>query len=188
MEEQEVKKKKGEGKGKETLFRAAYRNQITLIQIADNKANMIVSINTMIISSIIAVSGFGMVADRIEYDKASVLIPIALILVSCLTSAIIAIQASRPKIVRLKGTGQENGKSSLLFFGVISQFTQSQYLERMRTLLESDADVYQTMTIDLHNQGLILTKKYRLLGWAYRIFTVGFILSVAVFLAFLVIR
>lgn len=43
-----------------------------------------------------------------------------------------------------------------------------------------------TMNIDLHNQGLILNRKYALLNKAYRIFMFGFILSVWVFLAFLV--
>ena len=189
MEDQEAgKKKKGEGKGKETLFRVAYRNQITLIQIADNKANLIISINTMIISSIIAISGFGVVAETMEYNKASVLIPIALILLSCLTSAIFAIQAARPKMISSKGIEEKKDKSSLLFFGVISQYTQAQYLESMNTLLNSDKEIYDTMTIDLHNQGLILTRKYALLRQAYRIFMFGFVLSVWVFLAFLVMK
>ena len=43
-------------RGRETLFRATYQNQSSLIQMADNKANIIISINTMIISSIIAIT------------------------------------------------------------------------------------------------------------------------------------
>jgi hypothetical protein len=187
MEElEELGKKKGKAKGKETLFRVAYRNQINLIQIADNKANIIISINTMIISSIIAVSGYGMVADKIQYNKTNIIIPIALIVLSCLISAILAIQAARPKIIRNKGTEVKKEKSSLLFFGVISHYTQEQYIEQMNLLVSSDKDIYDTMAIDLHNQGLILTRKYALLSYAYRIFMFGFILSVFIFLAFLV--
>ena len=187
MEELEsVKKKKGEGKGKETLFRVAYRNQITLIQIADNKANLIISINTMIISSIIAVSGYGIVSEKIAYDKTLILIPLTLIVLSCLVSAILAIQAARPKILRTKFTTEKIDKSSILFFGIISRYSQEQYLDQMNALLQSDKDIYDTMTIDLHNQGIILTRKYSLLSYAYRIFMFGFILSVLIFLAFLV--
>jgi hypothetical protein len=189
MEESEIGKKKngeGKGKGRETLFRVAYRNQITLIQIADNKANIIISINAMIISSIIAVSGYGVVADKMQYDKANIIIPVAFILLSCLTSAIFAIQAAKPKLLRPMSLDTKKDKSSLLFFGVISEYTQQQYLERMNTLLSSDRDIYDTMTIDLYNQGLILTRKYALLNRAYRIFMFGFILSVWVFLTFLV--
>lgn len=185
MDELKQEKKK-EGKGKETLFRVAYRNQITLIQVADNKANLIISINTLIVSSIIAVSGYGIVAERFQYDKASVLIPLTLILMSCLTSAIFAIQAAKPKVIAPGAMDTSKDKTSLIFFGVIAQHTQAQYLERMKTLLASDSDVYETMSIDLHNQGMILARKYKLINTAYRIFMFGFILSVWAFLAFLV--
>jgi len=184
-EELEILKKK-KGKGKETLFRVAYRNQTALIRIADNKANIIISINTMIVSSIIAVTGYGVVADKIAIDKTAVIVPITLIILSCLVSVIIAIQAARPKLIRNNGAGDQKEKSSLLFFGVISHYSQKQYLDQMNTLLTSDADIYETMTIDLYNQGLILARKYRLLNYAYRIFMLGFILSVLLFLAFLV--
>ena len=69
---------------------------------------------------------------------------------------------------------------------MISQYSQEEYLERMNTLLNSDKDIYETMNIDLHNQGLILSRKYALINRAYRIFMFGFILSVWMFLAFLV--
>ena len=52
-------------RSKETLFQVAYQNQVNLIMIADNKANMIISINTQIISSIIAVTEYGAVSDKI---------------------------------------------------------------------------------------------------------------------------
>ncbi len=189
MEESEAGKKKngeGKGKGRETLFRVAYRNQITLIQIADNKANIIISINAMIISTVIAISGYGAVSHRMEYDKINIIIPIAFILVSCLVSAIFAIQAAKPKLIRPMALDTNKEKASLLFFGTISRYTQEQYLQRMNELLSVDQNIYDTMTIDLYNQGLILSRKYALLNRAYRIFMFGFILSVWVFLTFLV--
>ena len=179
--------KKKEGKGKETLFRVAYRNQITLIQIADNKANLIISINTLIISSIIAVSGYGVVAEHLQYDKANVLVPVSLILLSCLASAIFAIQAAKPKMITKGALDEQKDKTSLIFFGEIAQHDQATYLARMKALMSSDEQVYETMSIDLHNQGMILARKYKLINTAYRIFMFGFILSVWVFMAFLVV-
>lgn len=184
--EESATPKKEKGKGRETLFRVAYRNQITLIQIADNKANLIISINTMIISSIIAVSGFGVVAESVQYNKTNIIVPIALILLSCLVSAIFAIQAAKPKMISPMALEGKKDKTSLLYFGVISQYTQAEYLERMNALLNSDKDIYDTMNIDLHNQGIILHRKYTLINRAYRIFMFGFIMSVWMFLAFLV--
>ncbi len=180
-------KKNKESKVKETLYKVAYRNQITLIQIADNKANIIISINTMIISSIIAITGYGLIANEVEYDKMNI-IPISIIVLSCLISAILAIQAARPKLMRAKNTEVSIEKSSLIFFGVIAKFSQAEYIEQMTNLISSDKEIYETMTIDLHNQGKILTRKYALLNHAYRIFMFGFILSVLIFLVFLAMR
>ncbi len=182
--EKEHKNKKAE-RGRETLFRATYQNQSSLIQMADNKANIIISINTMIISSIIAITGYGAVAGKIDTYDSQVLIPIVLIILSCLISVIFAIQAARPKLIRAKNIGGSMQKSSLLFFGVISSYSQQGYLDEIKKLLDSGSDLYEHMTIDLYNQGLILKRKYNLLVYAYQVFMFGFVFSVLVFLGFL---
>jgi hypothetical protein len=180
-----ISKKKANKRGRETLFRSTYQNQSNLIQMADNKANIIISINTMIISSIIAITGYGAVAGKIETYDAKVLAPVVLIILSCLVSVIFAIQAARPKLIRAKQEGGEMQKTSMLFFGVIAQHKQQEYLNKMNTLLDSGDEIYEHMTIDLYNQGLILKRKYNLLVYAYQVFMFGFIFSVLVFLAFL---
>ncbi len=184
MEEKPPKKKKP-GRGRETLFRSTYQNQSNLIQMADNKANIIISINTMIISSIIAITGYGAVAGKIDTYESSVIIPIVMIMLSCLVSVIFAIQAARPKLISAKAEGTGMQKSSLLFFGIIARHTQQSYLQEMKNLLDSDTDLYEHMTIDLYNQGRILKRKYNLLVYAYQVFMFGFIFSVLVFLGFL---
>ena len=181
----EKESKKNPNRGRETLFRATYQNQSNLIQMADNKANIIISINTMIISSIIAISGYGVVAGKVDTMDTRVVIPLVLIILSCLISVIFAIQAARPKVLSARAEGDEMQKSSLLFFGVISQHTQQSYLREMKTLLDSDLELYEHMTIDIYNQGLILKRKYSLLAFAYQVFMFGFIFSVVVFLGFL---
>lgn len=80
------------------------------------------------------------------------------------------------------------GKSSLLFFGEIAKRTQQEYLNEMDALINSRKDIYEHMTIDLHNQGLILTRKYNLLSYAYQVFMFGFAFSVLIFLVFIAIR
>lgn len=87
MEEKPPKEKK-EPRGSETLFRSAFQNQSNLIQMADNKANIIISINTMIISSIIAITGYGAVAGKMSAYSSAVIVPIVVIILSCLVSVI----------------------------------------------------------------------------------------------------
>lgn len=185
MEDEVAKKKKNSKRGRETLFRATYQNQNNLIQMADNKANIIISINTMIISSIIAITGYGAVAGKIDTLGGEAIAPIVMIILSCLVSVIFAIQAARPKLIKAKVVGGSMQRSSLLFFGVIAGFTQQGYLDEMEKLLASGNELYEHMTIDLYNQGLVLKRKYNLLVYAYQVFMFGFILSVLIFLAFL---
>jgi hypothetical protein len=184
MEEEKVKKKKAK-RGWETLFRATYKNQSNLTMMADNKANIIISINTMIISSIIAISGYGAIAGKIDDYGPEFVIPLVLIILSCLVSVVFAITAARPKLIRPISEGGQMQKSSILFFGVIASYTQQAYVEDMKKLLDSGNELYEHMTIDLYNQGKVLKRKYNLLVYAYQIFMFGFIFSVLVFLAFL---
>ena len=179
------KKKKTAERGRETLFKATYQNQSSLIQMADNKANIIISINTMIISSVIAITGYGAVAGKIDRYDSVVMIPIVMIILSCLISVIFAVQAARPKLIKPGSIGGQLQKSSLLFFGVIANYSQQTYLDEIKKLLDSGDDLYEHMTIDIYNQGLILKRKYNLLVYAYQVFMFGFTFSVLVFLGFL---
>ncbi len=185
MDEEILQPPKNSKRGRETLFRATYQNQSNLIQMADNKANIIISINTMIISSIIAISSYGAVAGKIDSYGVDAVAPIVMILLSCLVSVIFAIQAARPKLIKPKVVEGAMQRTSLLFFGVIAGYSQKAYLEEMDRLLNSGNELYEHMTIDLYNQGLVLKRKYNLLVYAYQVFMFGLILSVLIFLVFL---
>src|SRR5687768_8487294 len=105
-------KSKNSGRGKETLFRVSYQHQSKLIQIADYKANMNISICTMIISAIIAIIGYGVVSGKIGDFNSIMIIPVALIILSCLVSLIFAIQAARPKLLEISETQDNPRKKS----------------------------------------------------------------------------
>lgn len=169
------------GRGKETLFRVTIRQQINHISIADNKASMIININTLIIGVIMTVLGSGVYIDRLSFLRQDLLtIPFIILLVTALVSAIFAVLAARPKI--LKGNAKDLDKRSKLFFGYIDEQSQSQYLEEMLAVLSSKEAIYENLTIDIHNQGKILATKYRRLREAYTFFIVGLIASVGSFL------
>ena len=173
-------------KGRETLFRVTYRNQTSLRQIVDNKANIVISINTLIISSIIAISGYGIVSDKMGLYLEN-LIPISIIVISCFTSAIFASLAANPKFVKLDPKKLED-KHSLLFFGEIANHSQKEYIHKMEEMLTSRNEIYKNMIIDLHSQGIILKYKFNYVSYAYRILMLGFGLGVIFFLIFLFIQ
>jgi hypothetical protein len=183
-------KGKSGGRGRETLFRVTFRNQINLIKIADNKAQMIIAINSGIISVIFTIAGFGVVSESFDQNKTDIVVPITLIILSCLLSIVYAIQAARPHLIKpKKGEAEEKGKNtSLLFFGTISTRTMDQYMEEMDGLLNSKESIYKNMIIDIYNQGMVLKRKYHLLSIAYLIFMYGFVFSVLTFLMLFIVN
>jgi hypothetical protein len=177
--------KKG-GRGKETLFRVTFRNQINHTQIADNKAQMIIGINSLIISVLMTLTGFGFVSENNLISSHLVILPITFIILTCLLSVVFAIQAARPKIIKSGDVynAQEKKGSSLLFFGTISNKSLEEYMKDMDELIHSKDSIYRNMVIDIYYQGKVLSRKYKLLSIAYLIFMYGFVFSVISFLLF----
>ncbi|MDH3652270.1 MAG: DUF5706 domain-containing protein [Saprospiraceae bacterium] len=178
MKEQSKEVKKSgfaRGRGKETLFRVASRNQINLISIADNKANMIIGINAILISVIMALFGSGISIGGTPFvNRLELIIPFSLLLLACLVSVVFAIMAAKPHIISIR----KGHRVSKLFFDSFFQTSLDDYIIEMHEVLSSNEATYDQMIIDLYNNGLVLRRKYSLLDKAYRIFMVGFIASV----------
>lgn len=172
------------GRGVDTLYRTSYSNHIKLSAIADGKANMMISINTIILSVIITFTGARFTLNDVfvtEYLHFT--IPIAILLIGALISAIFAILSARPKVTEQKINIEksEKSKSSLLFFGNFLQVSLKEYVNHLSQLKVSEQHLYDSMSIDMYFLGKILKKKFDLLTWSYNCFMFGIILSVVVF-------
>jgi predicted metal-dependent HD superfamily phosphohydrolase len=192
------KDKKGSpksGRGVETMFRTTYRNHMVLSSMADSKANMMISINTIIMSVIMSVVGGGItLMGKSSFDTLKFTVPICILLLTCLISVIFAIISARPQVTKRKeknegeGSGKEQSlaqekKSSLLFFGNFSKMSLPDFVGQMSDLM-NDADLlYNNMIVDIYYLGHVLTRKYALLRASYMVFLLGFVLSVLSFLA-----
>ena len=171
-------KKKGKGRGRDTLYRVTLHNQINLISIADQKANIIIGINAVIISLVIAIlgSGFGIVGSGL-FEIASLPVPLIILMLFCLASGVYSIIAARP--VKPK-TKQE--KEGIMYSSNIDTMSIDEYLNSLNEILESKNDFYENLNIDMYFQGKSINRKYKLLRFAYTIFLIGLIISVASFL------
>lgn len=171
-------------RGKDTMFRVASANQIGLIAIADNKSNMLIGICVVLLSLVIALlgSGFAIQGTPIS-SRPDLVIPLGTMLCFMLSSAVCAIMAAKPKIIK----GTPESMHSLLFFQNIFRKTQDQYLNEMRELIENKKATYDQMIIDMYNNGVVLHRKYKMLGIAYELFMYGLIITVAAFIVTTVI-
>ena len=176
--EKKLKKGLGTNRGIETMFRSAYRVQMNLTGLADNKANMMVSINGIIISIIIA-----SVAPKVD-NNPWLLAPTILFLLGTLVSIIFAILAARPRVfsqvVDLENL--RHSKGNILFFGNFSNMEESEFLEGMTGLMQDKTVLYETMIRDIYGLGKVLRKKFALLLVAYTSFMIALILGVTSFI------
>ena len=164
----------GTARGVETLFRSAYRVQMDLTGLADNKANMMISINGIIISIIIAA-----VAPKLDANI-WLLLPTTVFLLGTLVSIVYAILAARPRVqtkhITLKDL--EHSKGNILFFGDFANLTEDEFTDGMIDLIHDKNVVYETMIRNLYGLGSVLRKKFALLKVAYTSFMAALILGV----------
>ncbi|TVR18216.1 MAG: adenylate/guanylate cyclase domain-containing protein [Balneolaceae bacterium] len=174
-----AKKKLGSlNRGVSDMFRTSYRNHINLSAIADNKSNIMISINGIIISIIIA-----SISTRI-LSNTLLIIPTAILLVTCMSSLVYSVLAARPRVGNEKVTLDDvrANRSNILFFGNFYTMERDDFVTGIEELMTDSERLYDTMARDLHGLGSVLSKKFKLLRVAYNIFMVGLVVTVFSFL------
>lgn len=172
-------KSPGSARGIETLFKSSYRVQMDLTSLADNKANMMISINGIIMSIILA-----SVAPKLDSNP-WLLLPTMLLLVGSMISMVFAILAARPRVSRdpITLSDLKNSKGNILFFGNFANMSSTDFVNGMEELMEDRVLTYDTMIRNIHSLGSVLNKKFALLQVAYTSFMVALSLGVTSFLA-----
>ena len=168
-------------RGVESMFRLTARNQINLSSIADNKANILISINTIVLTVAVSI-GMGKISD---YPV--ITLPAVVFVVTCLITIIFAILSTRPKISSGKFTKEDihNKKVNLLFFGNFYNMEAEEYDWAVKEMMKDSNYLYSSMIRDQYSLGRVIGKKYHLLRIAYTVFMIGIILSSILFAVFL---
>ncbi|UKB84679.1 DUF5706 domain-containing protein [Chryseobacterium sp. MEBOG06] len=186
-EKEEEKKDNSEGKkdkeksdrSVDTLFRVTLNNHTRLSDIADSKANILLSVNAIIISVCLSV-----LVPKLDAPKNSHLIlPSFILLLSSVLTIIFAILSTKPNVTKTTFTAQDivNRKVNLLFFGNFQQMLFEDYHNAMKDLIKDRDYIYDSMVKDLYYLGKVLERKYKLLSITYKIFMAGIIISVLSF-------
>jgi len=166
-----------------TVFRIMAQSHTGLSQMADSKANILISVNSIILSIIIS-----SLFQKLQTDP-TLQIPVAVIVVVCVSSIVFGILATRPNISSGVFTREDiaSKRTNLLFFGNFHNMSLDDYSWGMTEMLGDKQYMNSSMVKDQYFLGVVLAKKYRLLRIAYNIFMYGLILSMIAFvIAFLV--
>ncbi|MEM7655026.1 MAG: Pycsar system effector family protein, partial [Bacteroidota bacterium] len=165
-------------RGIETMFRTTYRTHINLSSIADNKANILLSINAIIIS-IIFTNGITNIngLDNFIY-------PSIILLLVCMSTMVFAVLATRPKVNSGVFNREDilNKKTNLLFFGNFYRMDLPDYLWGIDQMMKDGDYLYGSMSTDIYFLGKVLAKKFMLLRISYNIFMYGMAIAILAYI------
>ncbi len=166
-------------RGIQTMFRVTMRNHLKLSDIADTKANILLSVNAIIISLMLA----NLIPKLDDPNNDYLIYPAGIFVIFSVASMVMSVLATRPNVTSGEFNKEDvkQKKVNLLFFGNFHKMELKEYEWAIMELIKDQDYVYTSLTKDLYFLGVVLNRKYRLLRWTYTIFMFGMILSVIAF-------
>lgn len=161
----------------ERLLRVTAGTDHRLSDMADNKAQILITVNSIILSAVIS-----LVLGRLK-DVQYLVLPTFILLATSLVTLVLAILATRPSLPKGRFTPSDitDKKVNLLFFGNFYRMKMKEYSAGMTQTLGDDEYLYQSLIKDEYAQGVVLGRKYRLLRAAYNVFMFGLIIVIIAF-------
>jgi hypothetical protein len=157
------------------LLRNTQMIQVSLSQMADEKAGILLGITFVIFT--IAVG---------QSSKGPPPLAVTILGAAAFVAAILAVMAVLPMFGRTK-TMPKHG--NILFFGHFSAMSEDAYVDLMMNTITDTRTIYESFCRDIYQNGQVLAgKKYRMLGFAYRVLLVGLVSSAAAFVIPLVAK
>lgn len=151
------------------LVRTAAQTHLALSQMADQKASILLGATFIVFTITVGQAGKGS-------------LPLPLLVLACFAflSALCAVMVVMPST---RTPPLDPDKSNILFFGVFTQMPEDVFVDTVVERLATDEGMFRTMLRDVYQNGQILQrKKYRYLGYAYRLFLAGLTLTLITFL------
>lgn len=150
------------------LLRTAMQVQYQLSQMADQKANMLLGVTFVIFT--ISVGQW-----RIGQPEPALLVLAA----AAFCSALLTVAAVLPSV---KSGPEPTSISNILFFGAFTRMDEDDYVDRLLTVITDSRTIGEAFARDIYQNGRVLAfKKFRLVGYAYRVMLSGLLASALTF-------
>ncbi len=181
LEELTLKKNKAKTpeRGVETMFRVTLRNHITLSNIADTKANILLSVNAIIVSLVLS----NLIPKLDNPSNTYLIYPTVIFVLFTIVAIVLSVLATRPNVTSGKFSKEDvkDKKVNLLFFGNFHKMKLEDFEWAMTEMMQDKDYLYSSMTKDLYFLGKVLDKKYKILRITYTMFIIGIIVSTIAF-------
>ena len=164
-------------RGVETFFRITERRHMDLSTKAHDKANLLISVNSIVMSIVLSV-----LVTKLE-ENTYLLLPTLILVITGGVTIVLSIISTKPRII--KGNSKNNGgddEINILFFGDYSRLSLPEYKKAMRDTYKSKTEVYDSLSRDIYYQGIVLKWKFKYINIAYNVFMYGFIITILAFI------
>ncbi|KLI64871.1 Pycsar system effector family protein [Aurantiacibacter marinus] len=149
------------------MLRTVQNNTLQLSQMADQKASILMGATFLVFSIAVSRSLTGDLPWSL-----------GILAVFAFLSSLLAVLAVLPSF----RPPTEAVTLNPLFFGHFSTMDEEEWTSAMLDTLGADETVFRSMLHDIYQNGAVLQRrKYRYLGYAYRVFIVGLVVTLATF-------
>lgn len=166
------KLKKYDSRGVQTLFRTLSRNHYNLLKMVDNKARIMLTVNS-IISSLLLGAVFIVPTE----DELTISIGTRILVICSLLSMIFAIFSMLPHRYIGKEFKASNYKGTLYAENFADQSLE-EFKKELTRVMESGQNIYDEMVVDLYFLGKTIAKKQKLLVISSAILLIGIMTSI----------
>jgi len=162
-------------------FSTLQESQMELSHMADSKANIMITLSSILLSLVIA-----------KIDQGSLVVPGTVFAVFCAPALIFAILCVMPSAAGRGKPGDDEKLSSdfnPLFFMHFSLLPRRRFEHEIERIMTDPATLYSSLTQDIYQAGVVLRKKkYRYLRWSYLCLLGGILAGLAALLAEVLLR
>ena len=158
------------------IIRTTQRNNIDLTQLADNKANVLLSLNALMITF-----SLPLIFSNLEFIVQDYLIiPLVILAITCFSTiyiSAIVLKPSRLDEYRASASDNPDTQASPFFFGNFYQMPPEDFFAYMDEVVGSSELVHNHLTQDLYYIGVRLAFKMNRIRLAFNIFLAGLFLT-----------
>ena len=152
----EEKLKKFDTRGVQTLFKTLSRNHYMLLKMIDNKARIILTVNSIITSLL-----FGIHFITTDSKTININIGTKILVISSMLSMIFALISMLPHRY-LGNVFKNSGYKGTLYAANFAKQSLSEFKAEIERIMDSGNAVYNEMIYDIYFLGLVITKKQQL--------------------------
>lgn len=161
-----------DAKSVDTLFRIVSRNHYSLLRMVDNKASIILTVNSILISLLFGATQFAPDAEIEQIEKF-----FSVLIYFCLASMVMSLIGMMPHTYFGKKFNESSYNGSL-YAGNFAKQSLSEFVAEFKRITENGKTVIEEVTVDLYFLGRAIKFKQTMIKLALFTLLIGLILSV----------